>query len=72
MLIFGFIFLQLLSTLPVYYDKDWHLSELEIGLLFAGNGLIIFVLEMPLVKYLENGKLSFIHLVLIGLAIVGA
>ena len=72
MLIFSFIFLQLLSTLPVYYDKDWHLSELEIGLLFAGNGLIIFVLEMPLVKYLENGKLSLIHLVLIGLAIVGA
>jgi len=71
MLIFGFIFLQLLSTLPVYYDQTWHLTEWEIGLLFAANGLLIFVLEMPLVKALESGKLSSIHLVAIGLFLVG-
>jgi len=72
MLIFGFTFLQLISTLPVYYDVNWKLSEWEIGLLFAINGMIIFFFEMPLIKSLEHGRLSTVQLISIGLALVGA
>lgn len=54
MALFGFTFLQYFSTLPLYY-KDIHLmSEQEIGLLLGFNGLIIFILEMPLIKYCET------------------
>lgn len=54
MALFGFTFLQYFSTIPLYY-KDVHLlSEQEIGLLLGFNGLVIFILEMPLIKYCEN------------------
>lgn len=71
MFIFGFVFLQYFSTMPLYYRDVHHLSELEIGLLFGLNGLIIFVLEMPLIKWLENTKKSKAFLMLIGLLLTG-
>lgn len=47
-------FLQYFSTIPLFY-KDVHgLNEAEIGLLLGFNGLLIFVLEMPLVKFCEE------------------
>lgn len=58
MVLFGVIFLQYFSTMPVYY-RDFHLlTELEIGLLLALNGLTIFVFEMPLISWLENMRVS--------------
>lgn len=48
------VFLQLISTLPVYYEKVMHMSEWQIGALLAFNGLIVFLLEMPLVFTLER------------------
>jgi predicted MFS family arabinose efflux permease len=66
MSLFGIVFLQFFSTIPLYY-KDVHgLSELEIGLLMGMNGFIIFALEMPLVKWFENSKRSHSGLMLIG------
>jgi predicted MFS family arabinose efflux permease len=70
MFIFGFVFLQYFSTMPLYYKDAWFLSELEIGLLMGFNGLFIFVFEMPLIKWLENFKNSKIKLVAIGLFLV--
>lgn len=65
--IFGVIFLQYFSTLPLYY-KDIHaLTELEIGLLLGLNGFFIFLLEMPLIKWLETTKATKIGLMLLGL-----
>ncbi|WP_111706506.1 MDR family MFS transporter [Lutibacter citreus] len=50
----GFIFLQLFTTMPLYY-KDVHgLTELQIGLIMSLNGFIIFLLEMPLIHYIEK------------------
>jgi len=66
MTLFGIIFLQFLSTLPLYYTDVHHLSEFKIGLLLALNGLIIFILEMPLVKWLENSKYTKVGLILFG------
>lgn len=72
MILFGIIFLQYFSTMPLYY-KDIHvLSELEIGLLLGLNGLIIFILEMPLINWLEKTKYSKSALMLIGAILTGA
>lgn len=66
MTLFGIIFLQYFSTMPLYY-KDIHLlTELEIGLLLGLNGLFIFVLEMPLIKWLEQTKYSKPGLMIFG------
>lgn len=71
MFIFGFIFLQYFSVMPIYYKDEHLLSELEIGLLMGMNGFFIFLLEMPLIKWLEDSKYSKILLTLIGLALTG-
>lgn len=55
-MLFGFIFLQYFSTVPLYYRQSYHLSEEVIGLLMGFNGLLVFVFEMPLIKYLEARK----------------
>ena len=56
MIIFGLIFIQYFSTMPLYYANQHRLSEFEIGLLLGLNGLVIFLFEMPLIKFLENRK----------------
>jgi predicted MFS family arabinose efflux permease len=66
MFLFGVIFLQYFSTMPIYYREAHILSEFEIGLLLGANGFIIFLLEMPLIKWLENSRLSKTELMLIG------
>ncbi len=48
------IFMQLISTLPVFYNQEMHLSEAEIGGLLALNGLLIVLVEMPLIFTLER------------------
>ena len=52
--IMGFIFLQLFTTMPLYYEEVHALTEVQIGLIMALNGFVIFLLEMPLVHYLEK------------------
>jgi predicted MFS family arabinose efflux permease len=66
MFLFGVIFLQYFSTMPIYYREAHLLSELEIGLLLGANGFIIFLLEMPLIKWLEHSGLSEVKLMIIG------
>ena len=71
MILFGVIFLQYFSTMPLFYAEKHRLSELEIGLLLGLNGLLIFLMEMPLIKYLENRQRSIIIHVITGTALVG-
>lgn len=71
MMLFGIVFLQYFSTMPLYY-KDVHtLTELEIGLLMGMNGFIIFVFEMPLIKWLENSQFTKTGLMLFGAILTG-
>lgn len=66
MVLFGVAFLQYFSTIPLYY-KDVHmLSEDKIGLIMAMNGILICVIEMPLVKWLEDSSFKIISLILFG------
>jgi predicted MFS family arabinose efflux permease len=71
MSLFGIVFMQFFSTIPLYYKDVHQLSELEIGLLMGMNGFLIFALEMPLVKWLENSKRSKTGLILIGTFLTG-
>lgn len=71
MILFGFIFIQYFSTMPLYYAQSFKMSEFEIGLLLGMNGFLIFLLEMPLIKYLEGRKFNPISLMVWGTALVG-
>ncbi|MEO6346392.1 MAG: MFS transporter [Aquaticitalea sp.] len=67
MVIFGVVFLQFLSTLPYFYKEGVGLSEFEIGLLMALNGILIFIFEMPLIKWVENKGFTKVGLMIFGL-----
>lgn len=71
MVLFGFIFLQYFSTMPLFYAQKHGLKEFEIGLLLGVNGLLIFLLEMPLIKYLETRNKTPIFHVITGTVLVG-
>ncbi len=71
MMLFGIVFLQYFSTMPLYYREAHTLSEFQIGLLLGLNGLIIFVLEMPLIKWLENSRFTKTGLMLFGAILTG-
>lgn len=58
LLLTGFTFLQYFSTIPLYYNEVHQLSEKEIGWLMSLNGILIFLIEMPLVSYFENERFS--------------
>ena len=58
LLLIGFTFLQYFSTIPLYYDNAHHLSEKQIGWIMSLNGILIFVIEMPLVSYFEQERFS--------------
>ena len=71
MVLFGIVFLQYFSTMPLYYKDVHHLSEFEIGILLGLNGFLIFVFEMPLIKWLENTRFTKLGLMLFGTILTG-
>ena len=59
----GFTFMQLFSTMPLYY-KDIHgLTEVQIGLLMSLNGGLIFLTETPLIHKLEQSSINKINII---------
>ena len=71
MILFGIIFLQYFSTMPIYYRQVHTLSELQVGLLLGANGLFIFLFEMPLIKWLETTNYKKTGLILFGAILTG-
>ncbi|WP_298313527.1 MFS transporter [uncultured Aquimarina sp.] len=69
--LFGFIFVQYFSTIPLYYKEVHFLSERNIGLILALNGALIFIFEMPLIAYLESTSFSKIGSVISGFILTG-
>ena len=71
MALFGIVFLQYFSTITIYY-KDIHaLSESQIGLILGLNGFLIFIFEMPLIKWLENTQFTKLGLMAFGACLTG-
>lgn len=52
--LFAVSFFQILSTLPLYYEREFQFSEGDIGILIAFSGLVVFGLEMVLVRLAET------------------
>lgn len=65
--LFGFIFVQYFSTVPLYYKEVYLLSEQNIGFILALNGILIFAFEMPLITYLEKSRISDISNIIYGM-----
>lgn len=65
-LVCGILFFQVFTTIPLYHGEQFHLTELQTGLLLTMNGLLIFFLEMPLVSFVERKKISKIKMVFTG------
>lgn len=65
-------FFQILFAVPVYFKEVVMMDEIWIGLFFTVNGLLVFLLEMPLVYIIEKKNKYFPPLiagaVLIGIA----
>jgi len=70
MLLGGFAFVQFIYTFPLYFKEIIHLSEKEIGYLLALNGLLIFLLEMPLISWLLKRKVLHINMMLLGFVLM--
>ena len=71
----GMIFMQLFFTMPTYHYLQFGLTEDYTGLLLLLNGVIIVLLEMPLVswierKKIEHSKLFFYSSFLMGISFV--
>jgi predicted MFS family arabinose efflux permease len=70
MMIFGFVFLQYFSTVPLFYKDIHFLNEKSIGLLMGLNGLLIFFLEMPMVHALERRNIPKIRIIHAGMLLL--
>jgi predicted MFS family arabinose efflux permease len=64
-LFFSISFFQLFTTVPLYFKEHLFLSEFWIGVVMAGNGLLIALFEMVIVYKLE-GKRTYLRLMFYG------
>jgi predicted MFS family arabinose efflux permease len=62
-LLFACSFMPFFSLVPVYWKTQLHISEFNIGLLMAANGLLVALFEMLLIYQIEHKqpKLTFIR-----------
>ncbi len=60
------VFMQIIWTIPVFFREVYKWPENQIGMVIALNGLIVFLVEMPLVFRLE-GRHAVLSLVRVGL-----
>ena len=70
-MISAIVFMQLFSTVPVYLKDILNFTEQQFGLIMMANGMIIVVLEMPLVYILES-RFNKMTLVIIGYAMIAS
>ena len=67
----GLVFMQYFHTVPVYLEQELGLDERYIGGMMAFNGLLICLIEIPLIHYLE-GRVHPFKLLIIGAVFIGA
>jgi len=62
--LYGVCFFQLFASIPQYFDTVCNYSEDTIGLLLGLNGLLVVLIEMPLVTYLEKERKLFRYIII--------
>lgn len=60
------LFFQIFTTLPLYHNEKFGLTEFQSGLLLSLNGLIIFFLEMPIVSIVQRKNINKLKVILYG------
>ena len=60
------LFFQLFTTLPLYHNEKFGLTEFQSGLLLSLNGLLIFFLEMPIVSISQRKGIDKLKIILWG------
>ncbi|PWA09133.1 MDR family MFS transporter [Flavobacterium laiguense] len=66
------VFFQLFTTLPLYHNEKFGLTEFQTGMLLSINGLLVFLLEMPLVSFLERKKVNKVRNIAYGSVCIAA
>lgn len=56
-------FFQIFASVPQYFSKVWEYDEDKIGLILALNGLLVVLIEMPLVMRLEKQERKFKYII---------
>jgi predicted MFS family arabinose efflux permease len=64
-LLFSVVFIQYFSVMPIYYKSVLNFSEDEVGWLLSLNGLLIFLIEMPLIYLLEKKLFPTFNIIII-------
>jgi predicted MFS family arabinose efflux permease len=64
------LFFQLFTTLPLYHNEKFGLTEFQSGLLLSLNGLLIFFLEMPIVSFSQRKSIDKLKIILWGCALM--
>ena len=68
------VFFQLIYIIPLFYKRGLGFDEAMVGLLMGLNGLLIFLIEMPLVysieRYMKATSLVVVGGLLIGLSVL--
>lgn len=57
--LYGICFFQIIATIPQFFSRQCHYSEDTIGWLLAINGLMVVLIEMPLITALQRQKNIF-------------
>lgn len=68
--LYAISFFQLLNTLPLFLENGAGLSQKEVGLVLGFSGLVIVLLEMPLVAITER-KLTIVQIMVWGTFVTG-
>lgn len=63
-------FFQILFTVPLFMSEVLGLSESQVGYFFTANGLLILLVELPIVYYMENYFSKFKSMI-IGAVMIG-
>lgn len=66
------VFMQLFSSVPLFFKQAYLLNESQIGLLMALNGIVVVLLEMPLIYSLEGRGWNTTWLIALGAAMIAA
>jgi predicted MFS family arabinose efflux permease len=66
------VFFQLFTTIPLYHNEKFGLTEFQTGILLSINGLLVFLLEMPLVGFLERKKANKVRNIAYGSLCIAA
>jgi predicted MFS family arabinose efflux permease len=70
--IYAICFFQIFASVPQYFNRVCHYDESTIGWLMALNGILVVVLELPLVAALEHKTNKFNFIILGCLCVTGA